>query len=369
MWISLLLIILVAVNAQLQACSESQATATVSDYDSANSLAAACTSLAGSLEISSSASEDIVLDGMVVIGGDLTCEGASGDGFTALSSSTLSEIHGQMKLGSVSWLTSVEFEKLNSVYGLEITSNVALQTLDFPTLMYSFGSVELTGNFSSIRLPELKHVNGSFQLTSATNFDCSAFDNDDVAGVYQGKYSCSGLNATTQSSPTSSIIGETKKPSSVPSSILPTGLPTTQPAIQPTNTATTQAGEFTKKDKLAVGLGTGAVIVTFGIIIVVWVSWKIRKAHKEHEDIVLRTPVVLTGQMHLDHVPHREKPQEQSRYGDPRQSGLSYHEVHSELQEIHGLEEVRNLTGLEEERKKWLMEHLFLRAEVSEMEG
>lgn len=134
--------------AQLQACSESQATATVSDYDSANSLAAACTSLAGSLEISSSASEDIVLDGMEVIGGDLTCEGASGDGFTALSSSTLSEIYGQLKLGSVSWLTSVEFEKLNSVYGLEITSNVALQTLDFPTLMYSFGSVELTGNFS-----------------------------------------------------------------------------------------------------------------------------------------------------------------------------------------------------------------------------
>lgn len=377
MWIRLLPSFLTAVNAQTQACS-TQATVTVSNYDSSASLAASCVDLPGSLEISNSASEDITLDGMETIMGNLTCERSeSGDGFTSLASSTLTMIFGELKLSSVAFLSDVEFDQLSEVHGLDITSNVALQTLNFSNLKYSWGPVKLTGNFSSILLPKLKVVNGTFQVASATNFDCSVFDNANEAGVYQGLYSCSGINATstassslTQSFITSATVVETKtssNPASGPSSIPPTVLP----KIQPSSTTTAQAGDsgFTKKDKLAVGLGTGAVVATFGIIIVAWVSWKIRKAYKEHEDIVSRTPVRLTGHMHLDNVPQHPKSPGQTRYGDPRQSGLSYHEVHTELQELRGLEEDRTLTALEEERKTWLMEHLFLRAQIGELEG
>lgn len=70
--------------------------------------------------------------------------------------------------------------------------------------------------------------------------------------------------------------------------------------------------------------------------------------------------------MALDHVPETPRLPGHSRFGDPRHSGLSYHEVHTELEELHAIEKTRSLTGLEKEREQWLMEHMFLRAEPVE---
>lgn len=288
----------------------------------------------------------------------------------------------------------IDFSKLQSIGGLDIVSNLALQNLSLPALTYSTGPMVMSGNFSrfaffptakslflilsSILLPRLKVVKGSFQLSSATDFDCSAFDDDNEAGMFPiGAYSCTGHNTT---SPTTSldstITVETKKPSSAPSTIPSTAVSSATPhstlsATQSDNTSSTSTvptkatnAGLTTKEKLAIGLGVGLAttfILTAGLF---W--WMIRASHKRHEDRISRVPILLTGNMLLDNVPERSRDPAQSRFGDPRYSGLSYYEVHTELEELHALEESRALTGLEKERERWLMGHMFLRAEPTD---
>lgn len=120
----------------------------MSDYDSAASLASSCKDLSGSLEISSNTAEDIVLDGLESIGGDLICVGETTDGFTAISSSTLNEILGELKLESITYLSTIDLGKLESIGGLDIASNEDLQNFSLPALTYSSGPMIMSGNFT-----------------------------------------------------------------------------------------------------------------------------------------------------------------------------------------------------------------------------
>jgi len=142
----------------------SQATATINSQADATALASSCSTVSGSIAISSSVAGAIFLDGIEQIKGDLICNGAVN--LTSLSGSTLNAITGTMSLTSLTIMSTLSFPELTSVGALSWTTLNAIQELTFTTGISQAQSVLITDT----ALTTLNGINlmtvGSLEITN-----------------------------------------------------------------------------------------------------------------------------------------------------------------------------------------------------------
>jgi len=142
----------------------SQATATINSQADATALASSCSTVSGSVAISSSVAGSIALDGIQQIKGDLICVGAVN--LTSLSGSTLNAITGTMQLTSLTIMSTLQFPVLSSVGAIQWTTLNAIQQLTFTTGISQAKSVFITDT----ALTTLDGINlntvGSLEITN-----------------------------------------------------------------------------------------------------------------------------------------------------------------------------------------------------------
>ncbi|KUJ12113.1 uncharacterized protein LY89DRAFT_222311 [Mollisia scopiformis] len=124
----------------------SQATATINSQADATAFAS-CSTISGSIVVSSAASGVISIDGPQQITGDFTCENAGG--LTSLGSTTLGSIGGSFTLNNLTLLSTLSMTDLTSVKTIAWTALPALSSLTFPSTVSSATSVTISNTFLS----------------------------------------------------------------------------------------------------------------------------------------------------------------------------------------------------------------------------
>jgi len=132
------------VTAQSAICS--QATATVNSQADATALAD-CSTISGSLVISSTASGVISLDGPQQITGDLIAMNTGQ--MTSLTSATIGSIGGIFNLNNLTLLSTLQFPVLEAVGSISWTALPALPELSFTATISQAASVLITNTFLS----------------------------------------------------------------------------------------------------------------------------------------------------------------------------------------------------------------------------
>lgn len=124
----------------------SQATATINSQADATAFAS-CSTISGSIVVSSAASGVISIDGPQQITGDLTCENAGG--LTSLGSTSIGSIGGTFTLNNLTLLSTLSMSDLTSVKTIAWTALPALSSLTFPATVSSATSVTISNTFLS----------------------------------------------------------------------------------------------------------------------------------------------------------------------------------------------------------------------------
>lgn len=124
----------------------SQSTATINSQTDATALAD-CSTISGSVLVSSSASGTISIDGPQQIKGDLICENAGG--LTSLTSSSINAISGAFTLNNLTLLSTLGFTDLETVGTIGWTALPALSQLTFTSVVTSASSVTISNTFLS----------------------------------------------------------------------------------------------------------------------------------------------------------------------------------------------------------------------------
>jgi hypothetical protein len=136
----------VGVAAAQSAALCSQATATINSQADATALAD-CSTIAGSVVVSSSASGVISIDGPQQIKGDLICENAGG--LTSLGSATIGTITGAFTLNNLTLLSTLSMSDLQAVGSIAWTALPALSQLTFPSTVTKATSIIISNTFLS----------------------------------------------------------------------------------------------------------------------------------------------------------------------------------------------------------------------------
>lgn len=110
-------------------CGESGETTTIENSGDASALSG-CSTYRGSIEIASTATGSIALDGISTIEGDLV---ANATGVTGISASNLEEIGGIFQLSQMTTLTDLSFPRLTKADGIDWVTLPALRALSFTT--------------------------------------------------------------------------------------------------------------------------------------------------------------------------------------------------------------------------------------------
>ncbi|KAF8859239.1 hypothetical protein BDZ45DRAFT_742477 [Acephala macrosclerotiorum] len=88
----------------------------------------------------------------------------SNSSINAFSAPALAVIAGDFVISNNNLLTNLSLPLLTSINGNFI-------------LWYTFGTINLSGDFSSVTLPDLRSILGGFHVNSSnTALDCTAFD-------------------------------------------------------------------------------------------------------------------------------------------------------------------------------------------------
>jgi len=94
-----------------------------------------------------------------------------------------------------SQVTELDFPKLTEIGGgFKVHNNSKLEVIDgFPKLNQVRGAIDIVGNLKNVTLPSLEDVQGSFNLQTTEEFDCSEFDSYNDDKVIKGDdYVCKG---------------------------------------------------------------------------------------------------------------------------------------------------------------------------------
>jgi hypothetical protein len=124
----------------------SQATATINSQADATAFAS-CSTISGSVVVSSAASGVISIDGPQQITGDLTCENAGG--LTSFGSTTIGSIGGAFTLTNLTLLSTLNMAALTSVKTIDWTALPALPGLTFGSTVSKATSVTISNTFLS----------------------------------------------------------------------------------------------------------------------------------------------------------------------------------------------------------------------------
>lgn len=135
-----------AVAAQTTNSVCSQATATINSQADATAFAS-CSTISGSVVVSSAASGVISIDGPQQITGDLTCENAGG--LTSFGSTSIGSIGGTFTLNNLTLLSTLSMSDLTSVKTIAWTALPALSSLTFPSTVSKATSVTISNTFLS----------------------------------------------------------------------------------------------------------------------------------------------------------------------------------------------------------------------------
>ncbi|RDL37808.1 putative sporulation-specific protein 2 [Venustampulla echinocandica] len=125
-------------------CSET--TITLNSAADAAALAS-CSTIAGSIVLSSTVSGVVSIDGPQQIKGDIVCEDAGQ--LTSLGSSSIGTIGGTFRLTNLTLLSTLSMSDLTSVKALEWTALPALSQLTFPSVLSKANAVLITNTFLS----------------------------------------------------------------------------------------------------------------------------------------------------------------------------------------------------------------------------
>ncbi|GAB7361937.1 hypothetical protein MBLNU230_g1975t1 [Neophaeotheca triangularis] len=110
--------------------------------------------------------------------------------------SPLRTIDGNLMVEGNANLTGFVLASLQAVGGdLRIVNNTKLTSLDsLYTLGRVNGSIEISGNISSVSITELSYLGGAFTLNSTGDMACDGLNNLYTDGVIGGEYSCRTAN-------------------------------------------------------------------------------------------------------------------------------------------------------------------------------
>ncbi|KAJ5569502.1 uncharacterized protein N7459_008932 [Penicillium hispanicum] len=178
-------------QADSDACSNSVSISSQSDADGLSN----CSTVDGSVTISSSATGIITLRNVEEIKGSFTAESASG--LTQVVVPDLDTLQGALTVDSLDSLTNLSMSALSKVSsGVTITGNPKLKNLALEQLEEVNGQLKVTGAFTSVSLASLDHVNGQTTIRGSGSMSCTALNSLQSEGVYRGGYSCTGSNST-----------------------------------------------------------------------------------------------------------------------------------------------------------------------------
>jgi len=124
----------------------SQSTATINSQADATALAS-CSTVAGSILVSSAASGIISIDGPQQVTGSLICENAGG--LTSLGSTTIGSIGQAFTLQNLTLLSTLSMTALESVQTINWVALPALSALTFPSTVSKATSVTISNTFLS----------------------------------------------------------------------------------------------------------------------------------------------------------------------------------------------------------------------------
>lgn len=118
--------------------------------------------------------------------------------FESFSAPNLTEITGSLAFRENDKLTNVSFPELTKIGGgLDMRNNTELTNLTgFPVLETVEGGITLGGNFDEVKMPDLKDVKGSSNVTSTTDIKsfCEFFEEAKSKGDIQGQAKCTFNN-------------------------------------------------------------------------------------------------------------------------------------------------------------------------------
>lgn len=148
----------------------SQATATINSQADAAQFTS-CSSISGTVMVSSTASGAITLDGPSTIG-DLVVNNATG--LTSLASSTIAQIEGTFSLTDLTLLSNLQFGDLTAVKTIDFSGLPTLSQLQFSSTVSEAESVTISntflGSLDGIDLATVAtlNINNNLHLTSFT---------------------------------------------------------------------------------------------------------------------------------------------------------------------------------------------------------
>jgi hypothetical protein len=154
-------------NSQPTLCA--QPTATITNAADANALAA-CTTISGSIVVSSDAAGAIDLSGPKEVQGDIIANNVTH--LTELSSSTIQTIGGTFNLNGLTILSSLSFTKLTSVKNIAFVALNGISQLNFPATVSQASSVLIENtilqNLDGINLDtvDVMNINNNLHLTT-----------------------------------------------------------------------------------------------------------------------------------------------------------------------------------------------------------
>ncbi|KAI9771351.1 MAG: hypothetical protein M1840_002321 [Geoglossum simile] len=107
---------------------------------------------------------------------------------------TFTGTSGAVVFVSNSKLTTIELPELKTVGGtFQIANNSALQIVGgTPSLSVVAGAIDFAGEFTNVSLPGLTDVRGNFNMQTSKDFDCNPFKAFKSNGTIKGKLTCSG---------------------------------------------------------------------------------------------------------------------------------------------------------------------------------
>ncbi|PLB38967.1 GPI-anchored protein Ecm33 [Aspergillus candidus] len=90
-------------------------------------------------------------------------------------------------------LSNISMPNLKTINGgFQITRNDELKSLDFPKLEQVSGAIDFSGKFDKVSLGALENVRGGFNMQSTGNFSCGEFKKLRSDKVIRGSYKCEG---------------------------------------------------------------------------------------------------------------------------------------------------------------------------------
>jgi hypothetical protein len=119
--------------------------------------------------------------------------GLYNNGFESFAAPNLTEVGQAIAIIANDKLSNVSFPLLTKISDdLQIANNSKLTEVDgFPQLKKLGGAFDMTGNFTSVKTPQLESVKGTFRLRSTDNIteDCKTYKD---AKLTKGKFACDG---------------------------------------------------------------------------------------------------------------------------------------------------------------------------------